>query len=68
MLHHILTEANITIQDIEVLQRPDESEIGSPAHVEVINYSVYFGTVNITSALTKEQKAEIEELIIDKYE
>lgn len=68
MLHHIITELNITIQDIEVLTHPDESEIGSPAHTEVINYSVYFGTVNITSALTNDMKAEIEELIIDKYE
>lgn len=68
MLHHILTESNITIQDIEVLTHPDESEIGSPSHVEVINYSVYLGNINITSALTKEQQVEIEELIIDKYE
>jgi len=68
MLHHILTESNITIEDIEVLTQPDESEIGSPAHVEVINYSVYLGNINITSALTKEQQVEIEELIIDEYE
>lgn len=69
-MQYTLSETNVTIEDILIDHMPDESEIGSPRHIDVVHFNVYMQgeeKVNITKALTKDQHEYIVEFIKDNY-